>query len=94
MQKRSLFQSVPLSFFYITIAELILFQETEQGVIKFSITEWVILSGHYPILSWKQEQTNKGLRLRIPALVCVEFFNIVLGRKHFEDGLWQYKFTH
>lgn len=53
MQKRSLFQSVPLSFFYITVAELILFQETEQGVIKFSITEWVILSGHYPILSWK-----------------------------------------
>ena len=54
MQKRSLFQlSVRLSFFYITVGELILFQETEQGVIKFSITKWVILSGHYPILSWK-----------------------------------------
>lgn len=94
MQKRSLFQSVPLSFFYITVAELILFQETEQGVIKFSITEWVILSGHYPLLSWKQEKANKGLRSRIPALVCVEFFYIVLGRKHSGDGLWQYKFTH
>ena len=53
--KRSFFNGVPLSFFYINIAELILLQETGQGlgVIMFSITEWVIFSGHYPIFSWK-----------------------------------------
>ena len=39
MPKRSSFNGVPLSFFYINTAELILLQETGQGVIMFSVTE-------------------------------------------------------
>ena len=58
--KRSFFNGVPLSFFYINTAELILLQETGQGVIMFSITEWVILSGHYPIFPENESKQTEG----------------------------------
>ena len=92
MQKRSFFNGVPLSFFYINIAELNPITRNWTGSLQVLSHR---MSDSFRALSYfilkTEEQTNKGLHanktLRIQDQVCVELFNIVLGRKPSEDGL-------